>query len=614
METTARTKLSELPISWHERYTEKTEYLQKMYRDIVGPGSYFRFEGTNSENNDEYFVVVGPAKVHSPKAEFFCGVRKLPSDYAASGEYFDEMEECMDYAVATWGVKQPSSMSKYTSSDLSGMSQKVKKWREEHKEGSEEYEPSDDKDKAPSYESVIHKMEKQDSMNNNKYMYVRTNEFPFYRKVSAVITPDTPVSELQTVLAMGAPARFGRQGYKWYDLDHAALGMDEEYAKDKSQWPQIENAFNIAWKQRDKFRNTIADFYGPEYVNAEFYHVWLCFQEDFGAYVVSIGPSFETEVGGDKQLIEKPYVRADGSVDPNRKTRYQPLDRFDVFWKRLNIFSEDFISKKISQRIGEYSEKYGVDLVEGDFIPPEAGAFGPEFKLTAQGRGKVYESVKDYYEKIGYQFKTKGLSRQLAEAYKKEHMKWQAQLDSAYQKSQESGDAFIKQQPPPPNIKWMKPRPIGQQKSTQRNVSTGEDGGDQSGFGSLSEAIDFIQARNWGGCPMLEDYDDVTGEELAQARESNDSKVIADPSPVPEPKKVPVNQPEEFANQTSRPEEVEVSESLLDALMGEDDDIYSDTIIKLVKMASDMDHKGQGQKSEEIHKILRKHASLRKAK
>jgi hypothetical protein len=103
----AKTKLADRPVVWKEAYTKKTLFLKKQFHDILGPGSYFRFEGHDTDTNDDYFVIVGPAKVHSPHSQFFAGVRKLPADYPAGGQEFHDIKDAMEYASATWGVSIP---------------------------------------------------------------------------------------------------------------------------------------------------------------------------------------------------------------------------------------------------------------------------------------------------------------------------------------------------------------------------------------------------------------------------------------------------------------------------------------------------------------------------
>ena len=125
----AKEKLAEKDIEWQETYTDKTHFLKEQFEDIVGPGSYFRFEGTDHSSGDGYYCILGPAKIHKPRAKFFAGVRKLPAPFSAGGKYFDSMDGAAKYARDTWGVPTPRSLKPYTSAHLYGISAKIDKWK-----------------------------------------------------------------------------------------------------------------------------------------------------------------------------------------------------------------------------------------------------------------------------------------------------------------------------------------------------------------------------------------------------------------------------------------------------------------------------------------------------
>lgn len=134
----AKEKLVEKNIKWREEYTPKTEYLKRQFESVIGEGSYFRFEGISPEG-DEYYCIIGPAKVHDPRAKFFAGVRKLPATYSAGGKYFDSMDRAAAYAKETWGVPTPKRLKPYTSASLYGLSKKIDEWKSNNQE-----EPEDD--------------------------------------------------------------------------------------------------------------------------------------------------------------------------------------------------------------------------------------------------------------------------------------------------------------------------------------------------------------------------------------------------------------------------------------------------------------------------------------
>ena len=127
--TFSREKLVEKDIKWAEKYTDKTAFLKEQYDAVIGSGSYFRFEGEDSGSGDRYYCILGPAKIHKPRAKFFAGVRKLPATYSAGGKYFDSMDTAAKYAKETWGIPMPSGLKPYTSAHLHGISQKIEAWK-----------------------------------------------------------------------------------------------------------------------------------------------------------------------------------------------------------------------------------------------------------------------------------------------------------------------------------------------------------------------------------------------------------------------------------------------------------------------------------------------------
>lgn len=133
MDKTAKHKLSEQRMSWKEKYTPKSSYLKRMYDSVVGSGSYFRFEG-KSESGDEYYCILGPAKIKDPRAKWFAGIRKEPAKFAAGGKYFDSLDRAAVYAMETWGVKTPKELHPYTSAQLYGIKDKIEKWEDEHEQ------------------------------------------------------------------------------------------------------------------------------------------------------------------------------------------------------------------------------------------------------------------------------------------------------------------------------------------------------------------------------------------------------------------------------------------------------------------------------------------------
>lgn len=153
----AREKLVEKPIEWKEEYTEKTQFLKDQFTDVIGKGSYFRFEGRNVVTGDEYYCILSPARIHKPIAKFFAGVRKLPATYSAGGKYFDSFDSAAKYARETWGVPTPDALKPYTSAVLHRLGDRIDKWKERRdkkQEREDEKEVTEDVEKKQDMNTV----------------------------------------------------------------------------------------------------------------------------------------------------------------------------------------------------------------------------------------------------------------------------------------------------------------------------------------------------------------------------------------------------------------------------------------------------------------------------
>ena len=142
-------------IKWTENYTERTVFLKEMYNDIVGPNSYWRFEGKEVGGSDEWYVVVSPAGVvgeHEKK--FFAGVRKLPDKWPAGGKKFDSLIDAFTYAADTWGVPKPNNLPRYSGQDLVGIGQRIDEWKSTHEED-EKIKKEDGKKKSATKADVV---------------------------------------------------------------------------------------------------------------------------------------------------------------------------------------------------------------------------------------------------------------------------------------------------------------------------------------------------------------------------------------------------------------------------------------------------------------------------
>lgn len=266
MQITAREKLIEKHIDWHEEYTDKTAFLKKQFEDIIGEGSYYRFEGESSEG-DRYYCIIGPAQVHKPRAKFFAGVRKLPATYSAGGKYFDSMDRAASYAEETWGVPTPKGLKPYTSAQLHGISAKVIKWKEEHGEDHE-----DDKDD---------KEETKESKKNNTLSIKRESSMSNIRRVYNLLK-----------IAMPGIQQIRRSPMMAWSLQDILAGNVPEWAT-IAQNPTYKRALFKIIRKTEVIRRKIAARYGVSSEEADkFLFTFIGHDPSEGLYAYSIGPYF----------------------------------------------------------------------------------------------------------------------------------------------------------------------------------------------------------------------------------------------------------------------------------------------------------------------------------
>ena len=598
---TSKTKLADRPIVWREEYTKRALFLKRQFHEVLGPGSYFRWVGHDSETDDEYFVVVGPAKVHAPKASFFAGVRKLPADYAAGGYYFHDMKEAMEYAALTWGVTALPEMRYYDSSDLQGISSKVKQWKDsiEEEERGEDFLREWLKSVKKSEEEP---MTEKDNTSPVSYFYQQSDTFPYFVKI-----------------AMPQWLR-NQTGYMWWDVDDLALGSNSDFNTASTTEPSLQAAKDFALDQRIKRRVGIARMYGDEYVEADFYKVWLVHKGDSGTYVVSIGPY--TPLAGNKSFEEA-------------------FDKFGAFTWKLNLATQEEINNKVNSLIKEYADKFNVQLTPEDInVPIEENPLVGQITVNTSGRAKIYGSP-EWKEQILDHYKVtpgRGMMTQLKKNYKEQHEKWSRELEQAYAVSVENGDAFKNMQPEPPKVDLAK-RPYGQQISSSiyKKPLTPEDRKTMSqseiinkfGFDSLVEAVEHLTTTVMQGAP-ISDVPNVTTADLAAARAKHmedikEGRATQLTLQRKSPSKPSSIKPQNTEQTTEPDAEVPVEKAPVEkapAVVSKDDfafefpdmhadefgDAFSSTsILGMIKMAEDLDAKGMYKESEGIHKILRKH-------
>lgn len=266
MKKNARRKLVEQNIDWEQAYTEKTEFLKRQFEDVVGPGSYFRFEG-EAPDGDRYYCIVGPAKVHAPRAKFFAGVRKLPATYSAGGKYFDSLDSAAKYAKETWGVPIPKDLRPYTSGQLHDISRKVKEWKEQNEQ--DEKITKDDNEKS--------------SHNNTGHINKESKEKKFSME-----------NKFNLREALARP-RVMQGALTWISIEEAEQGINETWNQILESSQTYWNAFVETKQRRNSCINTFRKRYGLSTREAsQLVHAYLGYNPSVsqGVYGLTIGPYY----------------------------------------------------------------------------------------------------------------------------------------------------------------------------------------------------------------------------------------------------------------------------------------------------------------------------------
>jgi hypothetical protein len=116
--TSGRKRIKDRGISWKEVYRERSDDLKKRFEKIIGPSSYYRWEGHDYTTNGDYFVIVGPAITKDNKKKWFSGVKRYPRDpekkqFAPSGEYFTNIISALSHARNKWNTPMPQAQPEY---------------------------------------------------------------------------------------------------------------------------------------------------------------------------------------------------------------------------------------------------------------------------------------------------------------------------------------------------------------------------------------------------------------------------------------------------------------------------------------------------------------------
>lgn len=580
MEKIAKTKLADKNISWEESYTDATERFKLMYEDIVGPGSYFRWEGHDLDSGDDYFVIVGPAKMKDPVAKWFAGSRKLPSDWAAGGKYFSEIKEAINYANETWGVPIPSDVSwKYDASDLKGIASKMDKWREEHK-----------------------------------------GEFV---KESKGVNNMLKINEDFNIIiqeAMGDVPHTKREGYMWWDLN--TISSSPSFIEEKKIWPNLEAAYMKLIQEDRKRRGQIVELYGPEHANAGFYKVWLAHKGDYGTHLISVSP-----------YLGKAYLNEE-----------QAMDKFSFFRKKLTLtldgpLSQEAVDEKIGELIQRWERDYGLTLSKNDFEIRGLDKLEPVITPKKEWIDEFHKSPV-YLERLAY-YNAKNHSQAKKEYNRRKKLYDMAVKDGTaleqnippppridvivYKVGQQQFEKISTRAKDADEAVSQSDTPIAEEK--------------EFGFDSLYDAI-VAGAQNmpYGGFPAPDAsmIPQTTSEDLRKARKEYEERKktiqvpekkirTKTPKNTPKPKTEDVFDPEanKTPNVSTSPDPDFVDPN--DVLGPENEDdwitkvksssdekrVLSETIMNLVKLSETLDREGKCEEAEEVHRILKKHIGLK---
>lgn len=305
MKKVAREKLKEKNIKWVEAYTDKTAFLKEQYEAVVGPNSYYRFEGV-APDGDEYYCILSPARVHEPIAKWFAGVRKLPATYSAGGKYFDSLDAAAAYALETWGVPTPRDLKPYSAYHLKGISKKIDRWKAA-REAEGITEPKDEKGKKDS-----------------KYEIKKQSNFKKSISVEAMAREkharNRPMPEFIVNI-----------------LDQSGM------SKFKQAHPKIASFLEEqAIKYRDlkikQFLNSVKGNISEEYVRSNT-ETFISFCPEFGGYIYNVGPYVGDFRDADKGG-ERVGLRVGG------------------FKRRYKIITQEYLQSKINDIINNENKNY----------------------------------------------------------------------------------------------------------------------------------------------------------------------------------------------------------------------------------------------------------------
>jgi len=369
----AREKLVEKDIDWAETYTDKTEYLKKQYDDVIGPGSYYRFEGKDDSSGDEYYCIIGPAKVHKPKAKWFAGVRKLPATFSAGGKYFDSLDSAAKYARETWGVATPKSLKPYTSAALFGISQKIKD-RKEKLEEIEDKSKEESKEEPKEESKEVSREASSKGLNKVAAEYLggkpefeghkpRTQIYPETKyNINKMVNPETGQ------VLENSPEYQALVSSVVKDPQFESMQPTPEEVAQKRQG--VDSMIQKAYDEKQRKVDDISSFYG----------VPRDFVEGMVHILVSYRPGNERNSGLTITGVG-PYASV-GERHGAGNTRSDAWGKFNVYHLKKRNASESEVLSTADNRLSQLNEEYGLtgtpnELTRSD-ISYTVGGYGDD--------------------------------------------------------------------------------------------------------------------------------------------------------------------------------------------------------------------------------------------
>lgn len=362
MKKEAREKLVEKDIRWGQVYTKKTQFLKDMFEDVIGPGSYFRFEGTDTGSGDSYYCIIGPAKIHKPRAKFFAGVRKLPATYSAGGKYFDSMDSAAKYAKETWGVPTPKELKPYNSSVLFGISSKTDRWKKRRERTQEREDKKIEKEKEnqekessgisifnlSNYHRFVFGMAKP-QVYREQATWWNYEDIVAYNKVPLDQLPPEKVKEIQTwnkalqeeptllaVLAEAEEFRYGNKGV--FDKIKSLYHMGDDEIK------KVFQTYIGYHPQYGSYITSVGPYLGAGMDDPEFY------RDKFGYYVIKKSRTTMVDIMKQAWQAASKYKNADihfnKPEDPRRLFSGVELEPSDFYVQFRDLKGTSFYDGK----------------------------------------------------------------------------------------------------------------------------------------------------------------------------------------------------------------------------------------------------------------------------